>query len=103
MPLIVWSYPRGSAVKAKGGKDSFYAIDYAARVARTRMRHRQAQRAEVEQREGEALTGALFQHESVAGRDAVGDPSAPQDGRSSYSPAASGATPRRSSARRRPS
>jgi class I fructose-bisphosphate aldolase len=33
MPLIVWSYPRGSAVKAKGGVDSLYAIDYAARVA----------------------------------------------------------------------
>lgn len=33
MPLIVWAYPRGSAVKAKGGKDSFYAVDYAARVA----------------------------------------------------------------------
>lgn len=33
MPLIVWSYPRGEAVEAKGGKDSIYAIDYAARVA----------------------------------------------------------------------
>jgi class I fructose-bisphosphate aldolase len=33
MPLIVWSYPRGEAVSEKGGKDSVYAIDYAARVA----------------------------------------------------------------------
>jgi class I fructose-bisphosphate aldolase len=33
MPLIVWAYPRGSAVKVKGGKDSYYAVDYAARVA----------------------------------------------------------------------
>ena len=33
MPLIVWSYPRGSAVEAKGGRDSLYAVDYAARVA----------------------------------------------------------------------
>lgn len=33
MPLIVWSYPRGSAINAKGGRDSFYAVDYAARVA----------------------------------------------------------------------
>jgi fructose-bisphosphate aldolase, class I len=33
MPLIVWAYPRGSAVAAKGGADSFYAVDYAARVA----------------------------------------------------------------------
>lgn len=33
MPLIVWSYPRGSAIEAKGGNDSFYAVDYAARVA----------------------------------------------------------------------
>lgn len=33
MPLIVWAYPRGAAVETKGGKDSFYAVDYAARVA----------------------------------------------------------------------
>ena len=33
MPLIVWSYPRGSAVDARGGKDSFYEVDYAARTA----------------------------------------------------------------------
>jgi class I fructose-bisphosphate aldolase len=33
MPVIVWSYPRGRAVEAKGGKESLYAIDYAARVA----------------------------------------------------------------------
>ncbi|EME55074.1 fructose-bisphosphate aldolase [Amycolatopsis decaplanina DSM 44594] len=33
MPLIVWAYPRGEAIEAKGGKDSFYAVDYAARTA----------------------------------------------------------------------
>jgi class I fructose-bisphosphate aldolase len=33
MPLIVWSYPRGEAIDAKGGADSFYAVDYAARTA----------------------------------------------------------------------
>ncbi len=33
MPIIVWSYPRGEFVDGKGGKDSFYAIDYAIRVA----------------------------------------------------------------------
>lgn len=33
MPLIVWSYPRGSAIDGKGGKDSLYAVDYAARLA----------------------------------------------------------------------
>ena len=33
MPLIVWAYPRGSAVAGKGGQSSFYAIDYAARMA----------------------------------------------------------------------
>jgi len=33
MPLIVWSYPRGADIDAKGGKDSFYAVDYAARTA----------------------------------------------------------------------
>lgn len=33
MPLVVWAYPRGSAIETKGGKDSLYAIDYAARMA----------------------------------------------------------------------
>jgi class I fructose-bisphosphate aldolase len=33
MPLIIWAYPRGSAIRARGGRDSFYAVDYAARVA----------------------------------------------------------------------
>ncbi len=33
MPLVVWSYPRGEAIDAKGGANSFYAIDYAARLA----------------------------------------------------------------------
>ena len=33
MPLIVSSYPRSNAMDAKGGKDSFYAVDYAARIA----------------------------------------------------------------------
>jgi len=33
MPLIVWSYPRGAPIGDKGGRDSLYAIDYAARVA----------------------------------------------------------------------
>jgi len=33
LPLIVWAYPRGDAVSKKGGRESLYAIDYAARVA----------------------------------------------------------------------
>jgi class I fructose-bisphosphate aldolase len=33
MPLIVWAYPRGAFVNEKGGKDSFYMVDYAARTA----------------------------------------------------------------------
>jgi class I fructose-bisphosphate aldolase len=33
MPLVIWSYPRGSAIDGKGGAGSFYAIDYAARLA----------------------------------------------------------------------
>jgi len=33
IPPVVWSYPRGEAVEAKGGPDSLYAVDYAARVA----------------------------------------------------------------------
>ena len=33
IPTIIWAYPRGEAVEAKGGKESVWAIDYAARVA----------------------------------------------------------------------
>jgi class I fructose-bisphosphate aldolase len=33
MPVIVWSYPRGEAIAKRGGKESLYAVDYAARVA----------------------------------------------------------------------
>lgn len=33
MPVIVWSYPRGEAVNAKGGQLTSWAIEYAARVA----------------------------------------------------------------------
>ncbi len=33
IPVIIWAYPRGSAIKAKGGQDTPYAIEYAARVA----------------------------------------------------------------------
>lgn len=33
MPLVVWAYPRGRAIEAKGGKGTLYAADYAARVA----------------------------------------------------------------------
>jgi class I fructose-bisphosphate aldolase len=33
MPLFVWSYPRGEAIEKKGGRDSLFAVDYAARVA----------------------------------------------------------------------
>ncbi len=33
VPLIVWAYPRGEAIDAKGGKSSFYAVHYAARTA----------------------------------------------------------------------
>lgn len=33
MPLVLWAYPRGRAVEAKGGRGSLFAQDYAARVA----------------------------------------------------------------------
>ena len=33
MPLIVWSYPRGAPAEDAGGRDSLYAVDYAARLA----------------------------------------------------------------------
>lgn len=33
MPVIMWAYPRGRAIEAKGGRDSLFAVDYAARVA----------------------------------------------------------------------
>ncbi|MBD3408096.1 MAG: fructose-bisphosphate aldolase [Candidatus Lokiarchaeota archaeon] len=33
MPVILWSYPRGESIEKKGGRDSMYAVDYAARIA----------------------------------------------------------------------
>jgi class I fructose-bisphosphate aldolase len=33
MPLVIWAYPRGAALEKKGGQSTFYAIDYAARLA----------------------------------------------------------------------
>jgi class I fructose-bisphosphate aldolase len=33
MPLIIWAYPRGRDIEKKGGRNSFYAVDYSARVA----------------------------------------------------------------------
>jgi class I fructose-bisphosphate aldolase len=33
MPIIMWAYPRGEPIEQKGGRDSIYAVDYAARVA----------------------------------------------------------------------
>ena len=33
MPIVMWAYPRGRAIEAKGGKGTLYAQDYAARVA----------------------------------------------------------------------
>jgi fructose-bisphosphate aldolase, class I len=33
MPLVIWAYPRGRDIDTKGGQLSFYAIDYAARLA----------------------------------------------------------------------
>ena len=33
MPVIMWAYPRGKHMEAKGGRDSLYAVDYAVRVA----------------------------------------------------------------------
>ncbi|MCI4358644.1 MAG: fructose-bisphosphate aldolase [Thermoplasmata archaeon] len=33
MPVIVWAYPRGEFIAKKGGRESLFAIDYAARVA----------------------------------------------------------------------
>jgi class I fructose-bisphosphate aldolase len=33
MPLVIWAYPRGAAIDKKGGRDSLYAIDYAARLS----------------------------------------------------------------------
>jgi class I fructose-bisphosphate aldolase len=33
MPLVLWSYPRGAAIDARGGRNTLYAQDYAARAA----------------------------------------------------------------------
>ena len=33
MPIVMWAYPRGRAIEAKGGKGTLFTQDYAARVA----------------------------------------------------------------------
>ena len=33
LPVIIWAYPRGEAIEKQGGRNSLYAVDYAARVA----------------------------------------------------------------------
>ncbi len=33
VPLIVWAYPRGEAIEEKGGRDTSYALESAARLA----------------------------------------------------------------------
>jgi class I fructose-bisphosphate aldolase len=33
MPIVMWAYPRGRAIEARGGRGTLYAADYAARVA----------------------------------------------------------------------
>lgn len=33
LPVIVWAYPRGRDIERKGGKDSPFAVEYAARTA----------------------------------------------------------------------
>ncbi len=33
MPVFLWAYPRGAAVELRGGRDSLFAVEYAARVA----------------------------------------------------------------------
>lgn len=33
LPLIVWAYPRGEAIDAKGGRETSYALESAARMA----------------------------------------------------------------------
>jgi len=33
MPAIIWAYPRGEAIEAKGGRDCQYAVEYGARIA----------------------------------------------------------------------
>lgn len=33
MPLIVWAHPRGEVIDMRGGRETLYAIDFAARVA----------------------------------------------------------------------
>lgn len=33
LPLVIWAYPRGRYIERRGGRDSLYAVDYAARTA----------------------------------------------------------------------
>ena len=69
MPIIVWAYPRGEAIDAKGGRDSLYAIDYARScrpgIGRGR---RQDQHAEAEPGEGSDRAQALQHSANQPGR-----------------------------------
>ncbi len=56
MPLVMWAYPRGRAIEAKGGKGSLFAQDYAARVAE------------------EMGADVVKLHEPTAGRDRTPEP-----------------------------
>ena len=98
MPLVVWSYPRGEAVEAKGGQNSFYAIDYAARHGDgDGCRHRQAQHAADRPGEGQGRPGSLQRAARSTSRRRSASASSRRAARWSSSPAAPRSTTRWSS------
>ena len=102
MPLVVWSYPRGEAVDAKGGANSFYAIDYAARMAMEMGADVvKLNMPKIDPDEGQGRPGPLQRDGS---RPGGGDPPVRRVGRAarwSSSPAAPRSTTRPSSANTR--
>ena len=99
MPLVVWSYPRGEAVAAKGGQDSFYAIDYAARMAMEMGADIvKLNMPKINPGEGQGRPGALQRARRSISRRRSASASSRRAGRWSSSPAAPRPTTRSSSA-----
>ena len=71
MPLVIWAYPRGRDIETKGGRDSFFAIDYAARVAMEMGADVVQLYAQAESRQGQGRTGSIQRDGGHPGR---GDP-----------------------------
>src|SRR3978361_396556 len=98
MPLVVWSYPRGEAVESKGGQNSFYAIDYAARMAMEMGADLvKINMPKIDPAKDKEARPPITRWKSTSPRRS-GSASSPPGGRSSSCPGARGPTTSRSSA-----